>query len=111
MQQRVTQATTVHDNNVYDVERVKSCKVPWLVVGPGGVCSVAHKLSVESVDNCGGDGKLSTQVLVRPATQLCLGRCAPKPDDAAMFRCQIAAYQHCSSVAANQYMKGAQPMI
>ena len=75
MRQRVTQATTVHDNDVYSAERAVSCKVPWLVVGPDGVCSVAHKLTVETVENCSGDSKHGTQVLVRPATQHCSGKC------------------------------------
>lgn len=88
MQQRVAQATTVHDDTVNNVERANSCKVPWLVVGPDGVCSVAHKLSMESMDSCTGDSKNGKQLLVRPATQLCSTEYALKP---ALLLCSAVA--------------------
>lgn len=63
IQQRMALAITVHGNQAYNEQRDNSCKVPWLVVGPDGVCSVAHKLSVDTVDNC--DDKPRKQMLVR----------------------------------------------
>lgn len=72
VQQRMAQLATVHDNHIYTVERANSSKVPWLVVGPGGVCSVAHKLSVAPVYTCNDDSKHGKQLLVRLATALLL---------------------------------------
>ena len=68
----MAQLATVHDNHIYTVERANSSKVPWLVVGPGGVCSVAHKLSVAPVYTCNNDSKHGKQLLVRLATALVL---------------------------------------
>ena len=47
VQQRLAQDGVTHDSDVYEVERTNSSKVPWLVVGPDGNCSIAHKLRVD----------------------------------------------------------------
>lgn len=67
LQQRLAQTPTVQEKHV---ERAHSSKVPWLVVSPDGVCSVAHKISVAPTDKRNDDVKHGKQ-LVRLATQLC----------------------------------------
>lgn len=61
VQQRIAQGTGTHDNGIYEVERATSSKVPWLVVGPDGVCSVAHKLRADPI----GQTEQSKSSLVR----------------------------------------------
>lgn len=75
IQQRLAQSPVVQDKRV---ERANGSKVPWLVVSPDGVCSVAHKLSAAPTDSSNDDGKRGKQ-LVRPATLRCSCQLACEP--------------------------------
>ncbi|KAL3148042.1 hypothetical protein ABBQ38_014331 [Trebouxia sp. C0009 RCD-2024] len=62
LQQMLAQSPTVQEKHV---ERAHSSKVPWLVVSPDGVCSVAHKLSVAPTDTSNDDAKHGKQLATK----------------------------------------------
>lgn len=103
IQQRMALGITVHGNQVYNEQLNDSCKVPWLVVGPDGVCSVAHKLSVESVDNC--NDKQKKQMLVRETTHNSPVDCLPSPDVLELDHCVTgcACYMHSYAATTELY--------